>query len=396
MGKKFTKLGIRAFVNEHIENAGDDKEAGVLNAGNQLISMTEDEDCAVTLEDASLRTLFDGLCDPDGTVDRSSAQDVQEAMMSANFPAVTGSMIYPVIMREYDPYVKPVLSLVTETDSANKEETHVGFGALDGFELVREGMPYDEAQPAQRKCTIKNNKFGRKISVTMEMVLFDKTGDVLKVAKGIGKKGGQHLHKLIIQTATGLARSALGESSSTALVVDGTARAAYADTHAAWDGVANDNSAGTTTLTIDDITSALKLFNAITDDKGDLIMCHPKTIVCNSNIAIALRSLLGSPNVAWVGAGSTTDADASHAPMNPHFNAYTVIDSPFVTANKWYIGEFDVQTLLQWVYRLKTETLRGQTQQSFDNDIVAQYKAGYYVGCGLVDYRYVVDAGTVA
>lgn len=372
-------LFLKQTVAQHIAEAGGDYRQGI-RAFHTNLKEAIDEN-GLTLADVGFKNLFEAMCNQDGSLDLSDKEAVVEAMMAAQFPQAVGALIHPVIIKAYEPQVNPVLPLVTEINSTHKVETHVGFGATDQLELVREGTPYEEAQAAERYVTIENFKFGRVISVTMEMVMFDQTGEALRVAGNIGGKAGAHLHEHIVNRVCDYACTGTGQAANTTLKYMGTARAIFADDHSSWDTQVNDN-LGVDALAETALNTAVNLLAAQLDDKGDRILVVPKILLVGQTLAITARKLLGTPYVV----GSANND------INPFYNAYQLVVSPLIdatSATAWYIGDFQAQYLLQWVYRMRTESLRDTSYESFRSDVVAQFKAGYYAGVGATDYRFV-------
>lgn len=372
---------LRTNVQEHIGKAGGDVQEGLKSFRLQMEDLIENH--KVTLEHVSLGNLFEAMCNPDGAIDKNSSQAVSEAMMAAGMPNLVGKLLHPVFMSTYEPLSNKVLPLVTQVTSQHQEENVPGFGAHDGLELVHEKQMYEESQPLEKYAKIVNHKFGRKISVTMEAVIFDQTGNVLNKAKEIGVKAGTHLHTYIVQKMCDIAVTATGEAVNTSLVINGTARAMYADTHVAWDNYANDN-LGSGALGTSGMIAALTLLNNIKDEKGDFIMINPKFLVVPVALEVVAKQLILSP----------TQFDQTDRSINVFYNSYNIVSSPVidagVSATAWYLGDPAMQTRLQWVYKPKTETLTTITQASFDSDIVAQFKIGYFAGVGCTDYRYVI------
>lgn len=375
------RRNIRALVDEHIKEAGGDLAVGLSSFCTQVEEAIETE--GITLADVSMKQLFEAMVDRDGSLDYHSTQDVSEAMTSAGFPTIVGQLIHPRIQQEFEPYAKTVADLTFEVDSNRKTENHVGFGSTDSFELVRENTMYEEAQILERVANISNYKYGKIISVTMEMVMFDQTNQVLTRARNIGKKGGQHYHRFVIERACDIAANALNESTSQGLVVDGTRRSMYENDHSAWDYVANDNLNGTA-LGDTGLEEAIILLSKMQDDKGDVIMTMPDVLLVPVALEATAKKLLGSP----------LQYNTSNNAINPYQNAFKIISSVYIdsgaSATAWWLGDFKSQLLTQWVYRMRTEANNRPSQKSFDSDVVAQFKAGYFVGVGNTDYRYVV------
>lgn len=375
------KRNLRSFVDSHIEECGGNLQEGLQSFTSQLEEGIENE--GLSLKDVSLKGLYEAMVNRNHDLDPHNTQEISEAMTAAGFPTIVGQLIHPVTQKEFQPMVDSLSDMVTETTSTRPEENTVGFGAIDSFELVRENTPYEEAQILERKATIKNNKFGKIISVTMEMIMFDQTSEALRRAQGIGRKGGQHYHQMVIERATDSTLTALNETTSQGLIVDGTRQAMYSSDHSSWDFFANDN-LNNAALDHNGLNAALTLFPNLTDDKGDVIMVMPDVLLVPKALETVAKQLLGS----------TLQYDTANNAVNPFTNAFKIISSVFldskVSATAWFLGDFKSQLLAQWVYRLRTESLRNPTQKSFESDVVAQFKSGYYVGIGNTDYRYVV------
>ena len=376
------KSALNTMIREHIEHAGGNRTVGLDTFQDQVSELVEEK--GLEIGSVRLRDLYEAMCidGVDNIPDNHSAQEVSEAMTAAGFPAVTGTLIHPRILKAYETNLAGTEMMVTQVESNVAEDNHGGFGAMDNFELVEERMPYEEAQPNERKITIANKKFGRTLSVTLEMVMFDKTSEVLLVAQRIGSKAGSHQHRFVVEKSCDLATNATGEAANRSLRVQGTYRNMYAADHSSWDnGITNDN-ALTAALSDAALVSADTLIAALQDDKGDEMTINPKILLVHNAIALIAKRLMGSEKIV----GSNFNE------LNVFKDAYTIIKTPFVdSVTSWYLGDFAEQMILQWVYRLRTEALRSLTADSFRYDIVAQFKAGYYLGVGASDYRFVVQ-----
>lgn len=386
--------GLITLVERSVTNNGGDRQKGLVAFSEQMVDMIEDEKYKLDLSKVSLLPLYEAMVDR-RQVNESNAEEVSEAVAAAGFPALVSALLHPTILRPYENIANVVMPLVTETTSRHPVEHYGGFGALDGFELVREGMPYEESQPGERKATITNYKFGRIVSVTREMILFDQTGDVLTTANRVGDEAGIHLHQLVVQKSCDLAVTATGEAAGTSLKFQGSAQTMYANTHA-WDvgSPVNDNLNGSA-LSAEAITTVDANFASILDDKGKQLLVMPKILLVHTALRKLARQLVQSPVYQWTSAATTTSTETQHGVMNPHQGDYTIINTPFVdSATAWYLGDFARQTVLQWVERLQTTQQRNVGDAAFENDIVARFKASYFLGCGCTDYRYVQKGNT--
>jgi hypothetical protein len=367
----------KTLVEEQIVQAGNDVKKGLEGFTKQVQeSISVDQ---LDLDEVGLGSLLEGMVNPYFDYDKNSAQSISESITAAGMPNLVGELLHPVMMKEYEPLMNDVLPLVQQTTSKNPDERIPGMSANDGLEITREYMPYEESQPTEKYATITNIKYGRKISLSAESIIFDKTSLVTDRARAIGVKAGTLLHTLIIQKVTDLACTITGEAAETSLNINGSALAMYSADHSAFD-VTNQNLYALA-LNTANMGTVLAGNAQLTDEKGDLILLMPKIIL----IPVALWP------TAMQLMGSSGQYDNANNAINPYKGKFQIVSSPVidqVSATAWWVGNTALQTRLQWVWKPRTETLGSATQISFDNDIVAQHKVSLYAGCGSTDYRH--------
>lgn len=369
---------VRALHEQHLKEANGDLKIANANFSTQVQELIEDHD--VDLGDIGLGDLFEVMVDQ--RVDRSSSVDIAEAMHAAGMPILTGQLLHPVFIKAYEYNLGSVLQLVQEVTSKRSTEKIPGITSHDNLELVPEGEPFEESGGLEKYADIKNNKYGKKISLTKEAVLFDQTGLILDRARKIGVKTGIHLQQFVIQKVCDYATVATGEGANKSLVINGTARTMYADTHASWDTYANDN-LGNAVLSHNSLVAALALFAGLKDDTGDLVMVNPRFLIVPAALLVTAKELVGSD----------MQYDTANRAMNVFKNAFTIVSSPYIdltSSTAWFVGDPTMQTRLQWVWKPRTESLGATSQIAFDSDIVSQFKCSYFAGIGSTDYRYVV------
>lgn len=375
------KEHVRAIFEAHLKTTGGDVQKANQGFSAQVQNLIENEE--VTLEHIGLGDLFETMVDRDRSFDRTTPpQVVAEAMMAAGMPTLTGQLLHPVFMKAYSYQLDDVLPLVQQVSSKRSEEKIPGITAHDNMEMVPEGEPYEESGGLEKYATVKNYKFGRKKSLTLEAVLFDQTNLILGWAKKVGNKAGVHLHAMIIQKVCDFACTATGEDAEKSLKREGTARAMYANDHSAWDINSNDNLGGAA-LGHSGLVAALTLLGGLKDETGDYVNCMPRFLIVPVALQVAAQELVGSD----------MQYDTANRAINIFKNKFVIKASPYLdaeSATNWFVGDPSLQTRLQWVWKPRTETLGKTSQVAFDNDVVSQFKTSYMAGVGSEDYKCVV------
>lgn len=387
---------IKALVNRHIQECGENKKLAYEHAGEQVGRLLETGKIAP--ESFSLRALFDGLVDTGGQyVGTMGADSIAEAVSTSAFPYITKELISTTLIKKYDSAIGDVASLVTEEEAVTyPDSTIAGIEAGDTLEFRNEGMPYEETQLSEKRAQVRIGAFGRMIALTREMVLFDKTGQLLSRARAVGEKGGLQRAKMIVETLEMLPRSAFPLENTTTLrsaVFDGTIvtnAIFYADTHASYAYMhkqVNDNYlAGG--LTTPNLTTAYAQLAAMLDEQGEAIVINPNTLVVHPLDAITAWQL--TRQTAQFDTG-----DRAGAPFGPGGVAqFKVITTPFLQTSSgrdWYLGDMKSQLIWHWGYKPEVKTQTSNSEVAFTNDIVTRYRFGYMGGVAHSDYVYIVQ-----
>ena len=377
---------LLTLVETHIDEHNGNVEEGRKSFVSQMNRLIVNE--GVTLESVTIDNLWEAMVERHEAIDKDNSVAVCETMMAAGMPTLVGKLLHPVFMKAYTPLTESVLQLVSEVPTKRMKETIGGLSAHDNLQLTREGTPYQASQPSEKEAEIENRKFGILIDLTAEAVTSDQTGQIVKRARDIGIKAGTHIHSYIIQKVCDLPVDVTGEAVETSLVINGTARAMYADTHAAWDnGQVNDN-LGATALGATGLTACRLLLAGMNDEKGDKVVILPRFLIVPAALEVMALKLIGSDKE--IGSG--------YNDINVFYKAYTVVSSPILDSDTilaYWLGDPTMQTQIQWYWKPKTDSMGGNTQKAFDSDIVAQYKISYFAGVGSTDYRYVAQGNAL-
>jgi hypothetical protein len=370
---------------------------GNVKKANQLV--TEQfkklfEDKKLDPKSISYKALFEGLVNMDD-IDANNAVEVAEAVSSSAFTNITTLITHTIVIEPYEVRMNEVMSLVTEGEATvTDEETVRGMTAIGGIRRRLETEAYDETDFGEKRVAIRKSDFGRIISLTMEDIFNDKTGDIQERARTIGEDAGQHQEQMIVETLECLPRTALGESTSRAFVYNGAAYTQaqfYAATHATiLDMQVNKNTA-TGGITEAGLAAAYLNFSAMVDERGKRIVMRPDTVVINSANELTLANILATERS--VASAALNDVNQfgprGRVQLKP-------IVTPFLatTSGLAYVGVPRRSLLWLWVERPNTVTAGASDEDAFRRRIVWKARFNYYGGLGHRDYRWITRLTT--
>jgi len=322
----------------------------------------------ITPNDFSLREIWDAFeRDAQGFV-----KPVSEAVSSDLFPKITGELINSTLIKAYDAVPTIGQNLVTVSPSKMEVETYAGFDASESPDEVVQGQAYNRATMAEKYVTVPHTKWGRIIDVTEEMIYFDKTGQVITRAKGIGKKAAQKKERLIVE--------GVQDINSNVFRPEGVATAFY---RVAATGDRKINSRVSTPFGEEGLLEANKLFHNMTDEEDDYILVDPANVY-------ALF-----PFDLWVQAvqmqKSTLVPEGTENAVNIWKGAFTPLTSPYITnqsTSTWYLGDFMEDYVWSQVWDLQTFTAKAGHEDEFHRDIKFKYKVRFYGQIGATDDKH--------
>jgi hypothetical protein len=377
-------ISVRNLFEAHKEDSGGNVQEGLQKTAKQLGNLINKKE--VTVQEVSFQDLFETLVNYDGRINLrlDRPERVAEAMASSSFPVITRQLLHPTVIAAYELAYGDTGQLVTEIPVARDEEKLAGFTDPQGLERVGQLMPYEESVLDEKYVLLKSFKFGRIISLSREMILFDQTGQIVERARRIGEMAGYHKAEFIIKKACSLTTVAItNEAANQSLFWNGTARTMYANDHSSFDVQTNDN-LQTTAFSTAGIKASMLLLRKMKNQVGQFI-----------NVSLPI-DLLIPPDLeedAWMLANSEHQYDNAENAKNPYKNKFNIIISSFLTdAEDYYIGNFKKQTYWGTVWPIETSEQASNSEKAFENDIVSRFKVSYFGGCNTVDYKYVVKS----
>lgn len=316
------------------------------------------------------------------------------------FQIVTGELIASQIIAGYEDdsdFIGDQLVTVMSNQRVRNQRI-AGFTALGGPDTVDENMPYGETDFTEKYVTTEELKKGRILSLTMEFLLFDQTGEINRRANLLGYYIRQERERFIVDGV----QDNLG-SGKFVYRPSGTGEALYNV-----DG-SNKNYIGAGNTTDTAYNAAVPLVDW-TD--VDTVLVYRATVVKDDRIDGTQEVIAGlnGPNnmllvpyakrataARIVGASETRSTDgANETSLHPgsgvagfvgDVKASALVDQ--VDVANWYYGDFKKQFI--WTEILPMQVMvQGQgSEADFERDVWMRLKGRYYGGISATDTKWV-------
>ena len=173
---------MKVALKDMMESLG---KKGTIKAVKEML-----KDEKIKADDFSVKELWESCVDYESKHSKGNSffTDVHEAVSSDMFPVITGEIINSKIISTYDNTANIGDKITTVVPSKMEKETYAGFDSSEGPLEVQQGAEYEDSTIGEKYTTVRHQKFGRLISVTEEMVYFDKTAQIMMMAARIGEK----------------------------------------------------------------------------------------------------------------------------------------------------------------------------------------------------------------
>ena len=297
---------------------------------------------------------------------------VQEAITSASFPKITGALINSKIISAYDAVQTIGDSLVTTNPSNVQLEVIAGFTDAETPEEVGEGQEYNDSTLSEKYVTAQNVKYGRMISVTEEMIYFDKTGQIMNRANRIGQKAAQYKEKLIVEGVMDI--------NTTVYRPSGVPTAFYS--------AGNGNLKTSNTFGETGLEEILKLAHAMKDDSiGTTNNDYVYIDINNADVLVPMDLWVE----AWQMAMTTKVPEGNENAENYFKGRFNPMTSPYITqqsASTWFWGNFKEDFWWNEVWPLQTLAQGAGHEDSFKSDVKMRTKTRFYGNIAAVDVKH--------
>ena len=342
-----TKVALRDLL----EQAGNDGALRIIRE-----SLSEKK---IRPEDFSLREIWEAC---------EQGRSVMEAVSSDMFPKITGELINSKIIDAYNITATIGDMLVTTVPSKMEVETVAGFDAVESPEEVQQGREYEDSTVGEKYVTIRNQKFGRLLSVTEEMIYFDKTGQILARGARIGEKAALYKEKLIVEGVQDVNSNVFNPS--------GVAAAFY---RTAASGTLRINSVAATPFGESGMKAFEKVQQNMTDENGDPVLLNPANtyVLVPVDLWVEARQLARTVKVPE----GNENAD------NVFKGTFTPLTSYYISAQSttvWYAGDFRQDFWWSEVWPLQVMTAKPGHEAEFRRDVKSIHKVRFYGAIGAV------------
>ena len=317
---------------------------------------------------------------PEPTAPMLEVQRPGGRRMSLREVAENNLSVFPTLLRDglraimFDSYagVPQTWQLWAQTFQSDKlQEDWLEESAIGLLPKVGEGQPYPHiTRDLDRTFQIANEKRGAIISVTEEMVYFNKVGVITQQAQMLGRAMAmtkeQDAYNVLTTAGNYVRNSTTGD---------------------------NDFGANTAATTFGPSGLAETIFPTLTSAKdrksGQYLGVRPNTLLCGPALEYAAKQLLLSPALAGMG-----DADATVSygvgTANPFRGVIDqIIVSPFIQSFSFVVMERQRAVVCQnvWALQLLQASMTAENSEYLNFDVI-NYRARELYGFGMLNDRY--------
>jgi hypothetical protein len=318
----------------------------------------------------------------DAVGETSQEENVAQVMRDAADPVnlqmftnITGTLVYQGVIETYKAPEFIGDSLVTNETSKEDNTREIGLAPIDDNALVvQEAGEYPSVKFGEDYIDVPTSqKRGLKIAVTREMLFFDKTGEVIKMAQGVGSRLGVDREKRILRVVLGLVNNFKRNNVSRNTYV------AAADPRI--------NQISNPMVDWADFDDAMALFTAMTDDRtvGEPIMVDPDTIIISPFKKWTVDRILTATDLR-VTTNTNTRTDGGNPLAGKKYN---VVSSPWLdwllvqeggvsaanAKNYWHFGEPKKAFKYRTLFPLAVRSSGPNDIDEFERDIVMKFRA---------------------
>lgn len=349
----------------------------------------------VTLSDLrDLKGVFHALADVQVPVN-VDMMGQERAIMASAFPLLTGGLTVKGINDAYESVPTIGQEFVEDFEDNKKVTTMALVHAIgkNGPAGVKEGDPYPEVSASEEKVEIRNKRDGLKLSLTAEAIEENDIADFVQKVNKCGEIGAEVVEEQTLSRVCDQNGSASSAAEPYVYRPNGAGTALFSATAntpgpRAPNGTRKLNNA----LTDDtDLEALRQLLVSMLNQRGkrvnnwnnsEMILAVPDALVPVAQKILNSELIPGNENEhnPWGPKGS----------YRPRLVSSPKLDDISTTA--WYMGRPKRQFKRKWKLRFEYVTLSGDTQAFLDRRIAAQFRIGWDVEIGAIDYIYWVQS----
>lgn len=324
-------------------------------------------------------------------------ESVAGNVSSTAFQAVTGDILTSAVKEAYSTdgnYVGD--QLVTVQRSTSRNERIATMQGMGGLLEVPENHPYEETGLGERWIQAEETKYGRVISVTMEALLFDKSGAIQRSMAQMGVRAREKREEIIMK---GVMDSL--DNSKKVWKPQGVPTTLYATSSYNLIGTSGAPTGYTSAIPLaswQDLDKVLT-FRAtqVKDDRVDGTQMPIVGLNGPNNVLLIPYALKNAAFYATQYTGQE-NGDATgpryQIPVNQSVRSQVgpIVFSPYVDAvstTTWYYGNFKDQFLLHEILPVTTFTQGADSESAFDRDVNLRVKIRWMAGISALDNKLV-------
>jgi hypothetical protein len=332
-----------------------------------------------------------------GSINWQQLSEAAGATSTATFANISGQIVYDMVLQQYQSPEFVATGLIPERQSNIKGmEKIAGITNLgDETSIVEEGKDYPLVGPSENWIyVVEPDKKGCIVPLTLEAILYDRTGQLVETAGKVGYMYGLQLEKAaidcVIDENVTAHRYRWMEKGQIATYGDSSG------THN-WDNLAASNALENYT----DIEAAWLLLRNMTDPfTGEPILFPPTHLIVPHRLEWTARQLLTASTIRRTIPGFATSANPvqDEGAQNPVSSlGLNLVSTPFIEARQatktsWYMGA--IAKAFRRNVHLPMDVLQAPPQNSdeFDRDIAMKFKVRGKMGFATVEPRCVVKS----
>ena len=308
-------------------------------------------------------------------LERANRIPLREALDISGYPVLLASGVKANFYEGYK-LNKTIFQEIVSVESSTKREER--YGGLFETQLPTEVLPgenYLDSNLGEKVRYIANHKYGKILSLDMELIWHDQQGQILRKARDLGRGARLHQESTVINYLI----DADGDNYRTSSAAAGT------DIYTT--GQVN---LLTTALSASQLEVAIQTMRRQTDDNGNPVLVMPDTFLGPLQLEGDIHRILKAQGRTAV---ANQDNDQYNYLKEQFGGSWRILTSPFFSAddaNDWYLMDRSMGSLIyQEVLPITVVEETGDSGSMFDRD-VKRFKVMNYFGVGLLDHRAVL------
>lgn len=297
---------------------------------------------------------------------------LREALDISGYPVLLASGIKQSLYRGYKLPNTIFEQIVVVEQSSKREERYGGLYETDLPLEVKPGESYPDSALGEKQIYIANKKYGRMLTLDMELIWHDQQNQILRKAQTLGRGARLHQEKTVIDYIIDANDNGYRTSSSA------TGSAIYSS---------GNGNLLTTALSATQLEVVIQKMRNFKDDKNNPMLVVPDTFLGPLELEGDMHRILKAQGRTAV---ANQNQDQYNYLREQFGGSWKILCSPFFSvddANDWYLMSRAMGALIyQEVVPLTVLEEQNGSHVSFERD-VKRFKVMNYWGIGTIDWR---------